>query len=344
MTTHNRNSYVGILTHEGPKQHEQTNVGMLTQFFLDNNNVATGVKTFVIDNARYEAVRLAEADNYSKKLCNVPHLMNLEYTPTSVMFILCHGSKKSDIYKTPCYLNFSEDADRNILYPCSGFSQTIWLHHVIKNTKLFFLMCCNCDQIVPAYLAERSNDFPDIVYYNCGLVMQVTHAIFVAWLIKIMDSDEAIGCNPTAEELHAGVKESVMKIMFMVQQCADKDTFFDNLIEWGCISKYTTEKEKEQQALPDWRFNDPTCMQKFYRVYGHTKNEWLLGNEKELLFKEFQALTLVERGDTTPVYKTHRDFTAKPNELRFPREEPSLITDKSGMDLRMLLCRMKRLG
>ena len=318
MTTHNRNSYVGILTHEGPKQHEQTNVGMLTQFFLDNNNVATGVKTFVIDNATGDrVVTLAEAANYSKELCNVVHLQNLEYIPTSVMFILCHGSKKSDRYKTP-YLGFSEDADRNILYPCSGFSQTIWLHHVIKKSKLVFLMCCNCDQIVPAYLAERSNDFPDIVYYNCGLVMQVTHAIFVGWLIKIMDSDETIGCNPTAEDLYHGIKESVLKIMFLVQQCADKDTFLDNLIEWGCISKYTTEKEKEDQALPEWRFSNPECMQNFYRVYGHTKNEYILDNEKELLFREFQALTLVERGDTTPVYKTHRDFTAKSSELRAP--------------------------
>ena len=318
MTTEtSRNCCVGILTHEGPLQHEQTNVGMLTQFFLDNNNMATGVKTFVIDNALYEGrvVRLAKADYYSKEMRNVSLLLDLKYTPTSVMFILCHGSKKSDRYNT-CYLNFSEDADRNILYPCSGFSQMLWLHHVIKNTKLVFLMCCNCDQIVPAYLAERSNDFPDIVYYNCGLVMQVTHAIFVAWLIKIMDSVETIGYNPTALDLYQGIKESVLKIMFLVQQCADKDTFLDNLIEWGCISKYTTEKDKESQAPPKRRFGrNPECVQDFYRVYGHTKNEWMLDHEKELLFNEFRTLTLVERGDPTPVYTTHRDFTAKPNEL-----------------------------
>ena len=150
---------------------------------------------------------------------------------------------------------------------------------------------------MPAYLAERSNDFPDIVYYKCGLVMQVTHAVFVGWLIKIMDSAD-IGCNPKAEELYNGVKQSVVKIMDMVQQCENKDEFFDNLIEWGCISKYTTEKEKEEQALPKWRFRQPENMQNFYRVYGHTKNEWMLDNEKQLLFQEFQALTLLERGDT----------------------------------------------
>ena len=175
-----RQCCVGILTHEGPTQHEQTSVGMLTQFFLDNNNVATGVKTFVIDNGVGDrVVKLAEAGNYSKKVCNVPYLMQLEYTPTSVMFIMCHGSAGSATYNAP-HLGFSEDADRNVLYPTSkGLSRMIWLHHVICKSKLVFLLCCNGEQIVPAYLAERSNDFPDIVYYNCGLVMQVTHAIFV---------------------------------------------------------------------------------------------------------------------------------------------------------------------
>ena len=298
---------------------------MLTQFFLDNNNVATGVKTFVIDNAiGHNAVNMTSMDNYTKKLCNVPHLMNLEYVPTPVMFILCHGSARSAALETP-YLGFSEESGSNMLYPCSGFSPTIWMQHVICNTKLVFLMCCNCDQIVPAYLEGRKNDqikyegrkrdrpydndSTDIVYFNCGTIMQITHAIFVGWLIKMMDSVDVIGSNPSAEALHHGVKQSVAKIMSMVSQCKDKDKFFDNLIEWGCISKYTTEKEKEEQELPEWRFNNPGIMQNFYRVYGHTRNEWILDDAKELLYNEFKALTLLERGGTTHKITTHKDFT-----------------------------------
>jgi len=315
MATSTRKCCVGILTHEDLTQHEQADVGMLTQFFLDNNNVATGVKTFVVDNAIGDrVVTLVRADNYSKTVCQVVGLRELQYTPTSVMFIRCHGSAKSDRYGTP-YLGFSGDADRNILYPCSGFSRMLWLHHVICKSKLVFLMCCNGDENVAAYLKEESNDFPDIVYINCRLVMKITWAIFVGWLIKLIDSDDAIGCNPTAEELYRGVKRCVWKIMYEVQRCEDFGEFFENLTGWGCIAKYTTEKEQEQQALPSWRFHNDTCIQEFYRVYGHTKNEWMRDAEKELLFTEFRALTLVERGGTTPVYKTCANFTANPSEL-----------------------------
>jgi hypothetical protein len=170
-----RKCHVVILTHEGEKQHEQTCAGMLTQFFVDSNNVATGVKTYVIDNAIGDrVVKLQPSDNYCKKLCSVPHLQNVQWVPTDdaptpVMFIQCHDSPGSDVIDTP-YLLFSQLAETNQLYPCAGYSETVWLHHVICKTKLVFLMCCHCDQIVPAYLKERTNDFPDIVYYNCGPV------------------------------------------------------------------------------------------------------------------------------------------------------------------------------
>ena len=122
---HPRNCFVAILTHECRQQYANMSVGMLTQFFLDNNNVATGVNTFVIDNGiGHVEVSLAKTDNYSKKLCNVPYLVNLAYMPTSVMFILCHGSAASDTCSTP-YLGFSEDAARNMLWPCSGHSPTV---------------------------------------------------------------------------------------------------------------------------------------------------------------------------------------------------------------------------
>ena len=51
-TTPTRRSYVAILTLEGSEHYEQTNVGMLTQFFIDNNNINTGVKTLIVDNTR----------------------------------------------------------------------------------------------------------------------------------------------------------------------------------------------------------------------------------------------------------------------------------------------------
>jgi hypothetical protein len=103
--------------------------------------------------------------------------------------------------------------------------------------------------------------------------------------------------------------------MSMVQQCKDTDEFFKNLIEWGCIAKYVTEKEKEEQKLPTWRFTEsPECMEDYYRLYGHTKNEFMKQEQKERLFKEFQTLTLLEKGkdDIPPKYTTHLNFTAEP--------------------------------
>jgi hypothetical protein len=290
---------------------------MLTQFFVDNNNLATGVKTYVIDNAIGDrVVTLQPSENYCKKLCNVPHLQNLQWFATPVMFIQCHGSEGSAAIDTP-YLLFSQFSETNILYPCAGYSRMVWLHHVICNTKLVFLLCCHCDAIVPAYLKERRNDFPDIVYFNCGSVMQSTVSICVGWLIKIIDSSEVIKYNPSPQALSYGVKQSVLGIMSMVQQCKDEDEFFKNLIEWGCIAKYTTEKEKEEQKLPTWRFTEsPECMQDYYRLYGHTKNEYMKEPQKKRLFMEFQTLTLLEVGKDDiafppPKYTTHHNFSAQ---------------------------------
>jgi hypothetical protein len=173
-------------------------------------------------------------------------------------------------------------------------------------------MCCHCDQIVPAYLAERNNDFPDIVYFNRGPVLQLSHAVFIAWLIRMMDSSRALGYNPEPEDLHRGVKDSVLHIVSMVAQCEDPDEFFDNLIEWGCVTKYTAEKEKEEQELPTWRFQEAQRIriQHFYRVHGHMKNEWIQEPCKARLFRDFQTLTLLEAGKhaAPPVYRTHLDF------------------------------------
>jgi hypothetical protein len=96
--------------------------------------------------------------------------------------------------------------------------------------------------------------------------------------------------------------------MSIVQQCTDADDFFETLMEWGCITKYTTEKEQEGQDLPAWCFKEPERIQHFYRVYGHMKNEMILQPQKERLFLEFQTLTLLEAGkdETPPVYTTHR--------------------------------------
>jgi hypothetical protein len=50
----------------------------------------------------------------------------------------------------------------------------------------------------------------------------------MGWLIKMIDSNEYIGRNPTVEALYHGVKQSVVEIMSMVRQCEDKDEFFGN--------------------------------------------------------------------------------------------------------------------
>ena len=77
-TTTTRRSYVAILTHEGSEHYEQTEVGMLTQFFIDNNNINTGVKTFIVDDTIGEIpFTITRQGNYSKEICSVQGLHNL---------------------------------------------------------------------------------------------------------------------------------------------------------------------------------------------------------------------------------------------------------------------------
>ena len=78
-----KNAYVAILTSENiairnSSKHAQTleltNVAMLTEFFLDNANISTGVKTFLLDDeAVSETGRLFITNtwNYTKEICNV---------------------------------------------------------------------------------------------------------------------------------------------------------------------------------------------------------------------------------------------------------------------------------
>jgi hypothetical protein len=108
-TSKTKNAYVAILTSENiaisKSLHvhtlDLTNVAMLTEFFIDNSNISTGVKTFLLDEA-VEKQRLFITDtwNYTKEICDVDlfrHEIMGEFRGTvpkpvmPVMFIFGHG-------------------------------------------------------------------------------------------------------------------------------------------------------------------------------------------------------------------------------------------------------------
>jgi hypothetical protein len=82
--TGTRRTHVTILTHEGAEHWEQTMAGMLTQFFLDNNNINTAVSTYIINNRlqddeglELENVKVLDDGFYSKQICTLPHFVHL---------------------------------------------------------------------------------------------------------------------------------------------------------------------------------------------------------------------------------------------------------------------------
>jgi hypothetical protein len=231
-------------------------------------------------------------------------------TPGSlpVIFIFAHGNERDKFNKVPAYLTFREEPDEFEVHAKRNGEESVCLHDVIRNSNFVFLMCCAGNDILEDYLSEQGNDIPDILYYNCDLVLQITHAIFVGWLIKIMDSNSIIVKNPYPDEIYRGVRHSVRKILYLVKQWKTHIEFWDNLLEWGCISYYRTEKDQAGQNLPvdrNQHVNGKQDFDNFYRIYGHTKNIWMLDENINRVYKEFQSLTLISKGETTPVKQTH---------------------------------------
>ena len=89
--------------------------------------------------------------------------------------------------------------------------------------------------------------------------------------------------------------------------------FWEHLLDWGIISKYTQVKEKENQDVPRARFSYDPDFDRTYQIYGFAANLCIKDEDIEQIFKEFQALTLVSSTDQeTPVFETYTsDFTVQ---------------------------------
>jgi len=320
---------------------ELTNADALTQFFLDHNNIRTGVETYIVNSGvDFYGIVLMHVPNYLKKLVCEESLPDITVNiPPPVTFLLCHGVKRTVtkslpdapelVEEHPAFLFFSEDendpnivyASRSVTLPDGGKkrvrSDAVVLHDLIRDTRLAVIMSCAGDHILEDYLSERGNDIPDILVYKCKVATKLTHAIFVALLINLMDSDDRVLKDPAPEEVYNAVRNGIVTIFKIVKWCDDdKDVFWKFLLDVGCVSEYETEKQKQGLPLAVSRLDENReDLSVFYRVYGQFKNEYIPTPIKKAVFNDFKALTLVSKGEETPVeqnYLTVEELTAKP--------------------------------
>jgi hypothetical protein len=337
-----RQSYVRIITHDSfYMPFELTNADALTQFFLDHNNVRTGVETYIVNSGvDSHGIVLARVPNYLKKLVNEESLPDIAAdTPPPVTFLLCHGIKRNvsqsvagqpeSIEEHPAFLFFSEDEnDPNIVYASRSVtlpdgekkyvpSGAVVLHDLIQKTGLAVILCCAGDHILEDYLSERGNDIPDILVYKCGVATKLTHVILVTLLINLMDSDDRVLKDPAPEEVCNAVRNGIITIFQIVKWCDDdKDVFWKFLLDVGCVSEYETEKQKQGLPRSVSRFRQQEKdLPSYYRVYGQFKNEFITEDTQQFVFNDFKVLTLVSKGVERPVEQNHLtvpEFTSKP--------------------------------
>jgi hypothetical protein len=338
-----RRSYVRIITHDSfYMPFELTNADALTQFFLDYNNIRTGVETYIVNSGVDSyGIDLVRVPNYLKKLVNEESLPDIAADPPPpVTFLLCHGVKRNltkslpydpePVEEHPAFLFFSEDEnDPNIVYASRSVTlpdgekkyvpdEAVILHNLIQKTGLVVILCCAGDNILEDYLSERGNDIPDILVYKCEVSTKLTHAILVALLINLIDSDDRVLKDPAPEEVYNAVRNGIVTILKIVKWCDDdKDVFWKFLLDVGCVSEYETEKQKQGLPRAVSRFKkQEKDLPSYYRVYGQFKHEYVAENTtKQFVFNDFKALTLVSKGVEKPVeqnYQTVEELTAKP--------------------------------
>jgi hypothetical protein len=313
-----RATSVRILTFEGPHHWEQTLAGMLTQFFLDTCNINTAVSTYVVHNTLHtdddedvDNIHVVLDGFYSKQICTLPYLVQLNREcaddfECAVMFVFAHGGAADKFHKEPAFLNFSAHDDPPTVYASRVGQDGLCLPDVLTHAKLVILCCCHGDELLPAYFEAQGNDIPDICFYDCPILHSVTHAIFVAWLIKTMDCNRLLKRNPDLQTLYLGGREAVRSILYQIKQCDEAEDLWEHLLDWGCISSYAQEKAGQGFAA-QW---DARC----YRIFGCT-NKLNLEGYKGVIFREFQALTLVSPGPVEPVRLTHRSEFAKDEQM-----------------------------
>ena len=335
VTTINRNmptkSYVIIISYEGDfVPFTTTEADTLTQFFTDYNNIRTGVKSYIIDKQLQE---LVHRDNYVKKLCDMQTVAeaivhcNYEYGPAPVMFLFCHGSKRTS--DTPAFLKFGEErhvddgqtryvwAGSNDETDADGWEDAVFLSQLIDKSGVVFLMCCNGDQIVEDYVSEMSermelDNIPDILFYNREKVIVCSHMILMALFMNLIDSDSRIGRDPSPNELYMAVKDAIITILQIVKCCNnDINKFWNFLLDMGCIFTYESDKRKQGLPIPVRHLKTKKL---HYRLPGHTYHDYIPEEQKENIFNDFKALTLMSPGRKQPVYQNYESVDPLPSD------------------------------
>jgi hypothetical protein len=332
VTTINRNaptkSYVNIISYEGDfVPFTTTEADTLTQFFTDYNNIRTGVKSYIIDKQYQE---LVHRDNYVKKLCDMQTVAaaiehcNYEYGPATLMFLNCHGSKRTSNH--PAFLKFGEERhvdDGQTRYVWAGSNDedspedAVFLSQLIDESGVVFLMCCNGDQIVEDYVSEMSecmqlHKIPDILFFNHENVIVSSPSIFMTLFMNLIDSDSRIRRDPYPNELYMAAKDAIITILQIVKCCnKDINKFWNFLLDMGCIFTYESDKRKQGLPIPA-RHLGATKLQ--YRLHGHEYHEYILEQQKEDIFNDFKTLTLISPGKKQPVYQNYESVDPLPSD------------------------------
>jgi hypothetical protein len=315
-------AYVVIVSYEPEViPFESTDANMLAEFFTDWNNIRTGVRSYVIGNdGKWQG--LVQRDNYMKEVCDVSHVAELQLhdfkAPSPAMFLLCHGGKDNESLFPAC-ITFCEemrtgaghvwarrpvDTTKNSTLSEEYWDRQVYLCDLVRNCGIVFLLCCHGEDIVNDYVSEmnennRVAEMPEILFYKDKAVVKTTHPILLALLTMLLDSDEHLAFDASAVNLFKAIRRNVFTILKIVKCCDDDvddrccaDKFWNFLLDMGCVSTYTS--EKEEQGLPvTTRILKLKGHKDHYHVYGHGNHYYINEEYKRILWNNFRSLCLV---------------------------------------------------
>jgi hypothetical protein len=239
------------------------------------------------------------------------------------MFLFCHGSKRTSNH--PAFLKFGEERhvdDGQKRYVWAGSNEdspqdAVFLSQLIDKSGVVFLMCCNGGQIVEDYVSEMSEDMqldkiPDILFYNREEVIVVSHIILMALFMNLIDSDSRIREDPPPNKLYMAVKDAIITILQIVKCCNnDINKFWKFLLDMDCIFTYESDKRKPGLPIPVRKLKG---MKWLYRLPGHTYHDYITEKQKEKIFNDFKALTLMSPGRKQPVYQNYESVDPLPSD------------------------------
>ena len=259
---------------------------------------------------------LMDTPRYRKTL--IDNTMMLKSTPQEqikreIMIIICHGVRST---ANACsYLRFCDNAahihirnDPLNISACQRLRiSDVTLKDVIKDSKLVFLSCCACHDIVPEYLTEAAAGGPDILFFDSHEMIQTTHHILFEWLFNLVESD-----NEPAKDYTSRVKRSIMKMMSIVKMFEnDEASFWKFMRTIGMVSEAQDVKTRQQLPCPPAYHNFKKCDLLRYDgdfVYFTAHDN---STHAHTLLNDFSNLCLVTYDNSDSAYTYHRPSNAQ---------------------------------